>query len=699
VPIVDVKGRPRSVLDEDEELRRIIEDIEKLPPEEQQALKEVYAGLIVGEEEDFEALASEEYERAPVDIVTFLSDPYFLGETGGSLYDVLKDDIVELFTGDHHEAILGGSLGWGKSFFSTTAMAYILYQISCLKSPQKAYGIDPGSHLYIAMLSVTEKVAKRVVINELIGKLTYSRYFKEKFPFKPAPSQLEVRFPNAVQAVAGSTASSAIIGLNVFSGFIDETSFMGEAKALDRAGREVAIDQGEAIYKSIIRRMKSRFQKVGRLPGLLIMASSKERPAAFIEKRIAEVRELATPGVFVREYATWDVKPEGTFSEGTFKVLVGNERVQSRILSDDPEEEKRYRDMDLRIIDVPEDYRPDFINDIDGAIRDIAGVATDAVSQYMNRTEKLYDSQDSTLVNPCGYEDGGDVLETWCPDQPLPIQWHSIAQQYNKRLPGGFSEVAWRPLRHPQAARYVHIDPALTGDAAGLCIAHVAGWTEVVRRDAKGEEYNELAPRIEADLVLGVIPPPGDEIMLSDLRAVVYQFIEHGFVISYASLDSFQSVDTIQQFKKHGIEAEVVSVDKTTEPYDTYKAAIYEDRWRCYPHSILHRELRNLQRVPTGGKFKKIKVDHPKKNSDGTPGSKDVSDSCAGVTYSLTQRAPGRPMGIIRSEREGFDEKVDDSWVTDGAVMVQSPGKTGGARGIVGGHGPRKGPPLPFVKG
>jgi hypothetical protein len=1047
MPILDVEGRPRSIRSEDEELRILLEDINRLPDNEQRALKEVYASLLDGETDPYERLAEAEYRVAPVDIRTFLTEPYFLGETGASLWPKLLDDIVELFEGQYEEALLGGSLGWGKcltgnntlvdgetgerleiweavdrtplvpsltgtelkhqraskvwasgrkqcarlelqggmwleasldhpvlakdgyqplgelkpkdlvavarrvppperplevsdeevvmvaqwllkgtaemrrykrvpakffglddrqlrvflwallkgavpvegegsriearfhsgdlvddvvyllrrfgvcaskmflpkslqyepdrwvlkiegvgnlllfiekvgftlesrpwesfvekvrntphkgaenivpigvpeleeirlelgrpsgrawgelarpsnpsfrmsrkrfrrlceatgyqgrhrwlldaddicwkrvksvtdigvhdvydlsvpetqnavvngvvvhnSFFSTTAMAYVIYQMSCLRNPQRAYGIDLGSHIYVAMLSVTEKVAKRVVINELIGKIRHSRYFQDNFKPKEAPSQLEVRFPSNIQVVAGSTGSSALIGLNVFSGLIDESSFLGESKSLDRHGREVVVDLGESIYKSIIRRMKSRFQRVGRLPGLLIVASSKERPSAFIEKRVIQAREIDDPMVFIREYATWGVHPPEKFSGKFFKIVVGTERVASRILSGDPEEEARYRDMGLQIVEVPEDYRTEFTNDIDGALRDIAGVATDVVSQYMNRTEKVFDAQDATLAHPVGEE--GTVLEEWVANSPLPIMWHRIAKPYQRRLPGGYHEEAWRPIRHPEAVRYAHIDPSYAADCAGICIAHVAGWTEVVRRDAYGEEFEELAPRIETDIVLRVVPPPGDEIMLADLRGVVYQFMSHGFQIAYVSLDSFQSIDTIQQLNKHGVEAEVVSVDKTTEPYDCLKAAMYEDRFRMPAHSVALREFRFLQRVPKAGG--KIKIDHPKKNPDGTPGSKDVADAIAGVVYALTQKTPGRPIIPMLSSRETLEEKVDDSWLTGGRIPIQSAAAQGGGRGVAGGRqgGVGRGvdalASLPFLKG
>lgn len=712
--IIDRKGRPRSERTGDEEEELLLEAIARLPAAERAAFQEVYDRIARGSTNEYDQLAEVEYVRKPVDVKTFLTDPYFLGETGSSLWPMLKDDMVELFEGDYHEAVLGGSIGWGKSFFATIAMAYVVYQISCLRNPQKAYGIDAGSHIYVAMLSVTEKVARRVAVNELIGKIEHSRYFKEHFPADAAPSQLEIKFPNQLQVVAGSTGSSAIIGLNVFAGFIDETSFMGDTKGLDRLGKFIATDTGEKIYQSIIRRMKSRFQRAGRLPGVLLVVSSKERPNAFIEKRVREARAQNDIHFFVREYATWDVKPAEFFERETFKVVAGNDRVQSRILGDDPSEALRYLDMGLQVVDVPMDYRKDFERDLEGALRDIAGVATEAVAPYIQRTEKIFEAEDPKLaVGPCS-EDGVPT-EEWVPTQPLYINWNAIATQHERRLQGtAFVEVVWRPRRHPEAIRYVHIDASLTGDATGLTIGHIAKWTEVVRRDPMGEEYTELAPVIETDLILRIVPPPGDEITLSDVRAVVYQFIEHGFAVGYASMDQYQSADSLQQFKRRGIEAEVISVDRTTEAYDTLKSALYEGRVKTQKHTYLGIELRNLQRVPTPGG--KVKIDHQKTMTGPTGGtvrgSKDVADALAGMVFSITQRSPGKPIPILMGVSEsaggpvGPIDRADNAWVTGGAVQVSGddPGRGGGRGGMVkpgsgSGSGGSGAPPLPFIKG
>lgn len=713
MPIVDRKGRPISVRTSDEERAMLMEDIGRLPKSEQDALLELYEQVQEGGEEGISTLESVvrvEYETAPVDVRTYLTNPYFLGETGSALWPKLIDDMVELFEGGYHEAVLGGSLGWGKSFFATTALSYLIYQMSCLRNPQRAYGIAEGSHVYIAMLSVTEKVARRVAVNELIGKISHSRYFKEKFPPKSAPSLLEIRFPKRIQVVAGSTGSSAIIGLNAFGGLIDETSFMGGDKEVDRQGRIVTVDKGEKIYHSIIRRMKSRFQKVGHLPGLLILASSKERPVAFVEKRIEQAREQKDPNFYVREYATWDVKPAEAFTGQTFRIVVGNERFQSRILDNDAPQAtvNKYLELGLRIVEIPEEYRRDFLSDMDTALRDIAGVATQAVSPFIQKYEALHDAfEKSGLRLPTGAEGEDDVANgEWVCNSPLVINWGRIAVQRQRRLPGGYTEDVWFPMRRPEAPRYVHMDLALTGDSAGLCIGHISGWTEVVRRDAEMNEYVELAPVIEIDLLLRIMPPPGDEIDLATVRSIVYQFADHGFNIRFLSCDSWQSADTLQQVRKRGIEAEVVSIDVTTEPYEVTRTCIYEGRLRApfHPHCV--RELTQLQRVPRRSKGMSTsysyKIDHPAIGADGKPGSKDVADALAGVVASLTSRTPGQPLMPMMgaTDAEAVDRN-DASWVTGGMVAVQpETGSQAGGRGIVGTRPTHPGKmPMPFTKG
>lgn len=590
--------------------------------------------------------------------------------------------------GDHRRFVANGisvsnSIGWGKSFFASCGLAYVIYQMSCLKDPQQVYGLAPGSSILVSLLSVTREVARRVPLAELNSKLEQSPYFKEQFPFKFASTMYEIRFPKRITVVGGSTSSS-VLGGNVFAGFIDEVSYMGDERGVE-GGRYVPVDKGAKLHTAITRRMKSRFQKVGKLPGVLFVVSSKERPVAFVEQRIKEVRETGDRSCFVREYATWDVKPEESFSDESFKIAVGNDRVRAT-LDPTPEQEAWYQDNGLQVIEVPDDYRTDFEHDLEGSLRDIAGIATEAISPFIHRVEKLAESI-TDLPSPLD-------IEEWQSGTPLEFHWNRVCEGFERRLPGGFKEQGWRPRRHPGAARYAHIDPALTGDAAGVCISHIAGWIEVIKRDSIGDEYTELAPVYETDLILAVKPPPGDEIFLGDLRAIVYQFAEHGFQIARGTLDSYQSADTIQQFRQRGIEAEVLSVDRKPDPYEVLKTAIYEGRMRLQKNDTLQRELHQLQRVPHG-RSGKWKIDHPKR------GSKDIADALCGVTFSLASHLPGQPLDPVRSSREAAPEDAQDhSWVTGGSVMVPPSARRGGARQSMVGPAKDGAPfPMPFVKG
>jgi hypothetical protein len=118
---------------------------------------------------------------------------------------------------------------------------------------------------------------------------------------------------------------------------------------------------------------------------------------------------------------------------------------------------------------------------------------------------------------------------------------------------------------------------------------------------------------------------------------LVYELSAHGYSISYVTMDTWQSVDALQHFKKKGYRAEHLSVDTKMDPYENLKSAFYEDRVRVYDYPQLFKELRQLEKDD-----KKKKIDHPVK------GSKDVADALAGCLYSLTQRQGQQPLPVLR---------------------------------------------------
>lgn len=100
--------------------------------------------------------------------------------------------------------------------------------------------------------------------------------------------------------------------------------------------------------------------------------------------------------------------------------------------------------------------------------------------------------------------------------------------------------------------------------------------------------------------------------------------------LRFVSFDGYQSADSRQILASQGFATGIVSMDRTTEPYDYLRDAIYDDRLRLPHHEKLGEELLRLE-----FDAKRQKVDHP---AHGKFGSKDLADAVAGVVYQLSRR-------------------------------------------------------------
>jgi len=117
-------------------------------------------------------------------------------------------------------------------------------------------------------------------------------------------------------------------------------------------------------------------------PGILCMCSSKKYSTDFIEKHINESR--GSKGVWVSTFSQWEAKPRA-WSGKSFKVMVGDRHTQTRVLQ--PFE--RIDESLFKIIEVPEEYKEDFLRYPDESLRDIAGIMTYAVGTLIPRRDKI----------------------------------------------------------------------------------------------------------------------------------------------------------------------------------------------------------------------------------------------------------------------------------------------------------------------
>lgn len=556
---------------------------ESLPTE----VLEVIGRLPSAKREPFRQYAKRrqsKYKEEPVGIEEFITSPKFLNKSD-EIYPRVMEALIELNNGDHQEAILTGAIGVAKTTIAVYSMTYQLYLLSCFKRPHREFGLDPSSEIVVVFQSLNASLAKAVDYMRFKSLIDSSPYFRDHF-FYDRKIESELRFPSRiiVKPVAGDVAGA--IGQNVIGGVIDEVNYM---ERVDRSKRSLdggEYDQATALYNSIARRRKSRFMRKGKLPGLLCLVSSKRYPGQFTDQKIKEAEK--DPTIYVYDKRTWDVLPSDRFSGDWFAVFIGDLARQPHIVrSNDVAPGKEL------LMQVPVEYRDDFERDIHEALREIGGISTMATHPFLVNREavaKCFGRRKSIFSR-------AEIHS----DEPLQI--------YPKRF------------KEPDQPRVAHLDLALTGDCAGLCIGYVKEFVDVTR----GNVATGKMPLIHIDGNLRIRPPPNGEISFERIRNILFRLREHGLNIHFVTMDSFQSRDTIQILNSQQFNASLTSVDRDSLPYDVTKSALYEGRVLIPKDDGLLNELLALEFDTQKGK-----VDHPPR------GSKDVADALAGVIYGLT---------------------------------------------------------------
>lgn len=651
LPVSDLGALIKTIGLPDESVQSFMAQIDTMNNEEVADFVTIISELSNdGESEMLNGIIGDVYDEAPVDVETFFRNTDYLGRAGADLYPVLLDDLIRLFNGNYTEVTLSGSIGWGKSYLTELIICRILYEVSCLKHPQWAYGLAENSTLFFPNISITETQAKRVIFGGIKEALRVSPYFREQFPFEMYST--EMKFPKNI--LLGAVAMSGALGMDVFAAAMDELNFMDVIEK-SRQARGQKYDQAEVIYASLARRMKSRFMKKGKLPGMLVMLSSVNYPNDFTERKKKEAEE--NPLIFILDYALWEPKPADTYMDKKFWVSMGTENQPPRVI-EDKEEAKTERERGVEVLEPPLDFLPDFKRDIEGSLKDIAGRSKLLINRFITQTEKIFEKADVERKHPFTQTettlvDGGKFIR------------ELLAHQ----IPGSDSKLVWRPLINPYVRRFSHIDLALTGDAAGFCVGHPAGEIQVTRRGEDNELLTEIMPIVWIDVMLRIVPPQGAEINFGNIRSLLYELQSMGYLFEKVTLDSYQSSDTIQILNGRGIKAEDLSVDTSMEPYNEVKSALYEDRLNMYWYDIVLNELKYLVVTRSGST---VKVDHLLDRS------KDVSDCLAGVVYNCVQYvrnpkrqpppapSPGYFIGDT-SVPKGMEEEDlgEDDWINE----------------------------------
>jgi len=533
----------------------------------------------------------------PASVREFLESPHYMGAKT-FLYPAVVAALEELNGGAYEEAVLSGAIGAGKSTIALYTQAYQLYVLSCYRDPHALFHLDPSSEILIVFQNLNLRLARSVEFDRFRDMLASSPYFVSKFAPDPR-YDTELRFPRRIVVKPVTGLESGTVGQNVIGGVIDEVNLMSIIQRSRRSVDGGAYDQATALYDSIARRRKSRFLRAGRLPGMLCLVSSKRYPGEFTERKIAEAhKERATRGstsIFVYDKALWEAKPPGTYRGEWFHLFIGDAFRKPRILADQetlpPADEALVRN-------IPVEFRSEFERDPLNALRDIAGIATRALSPFIL---------------------DGDALGACRRDAPCLVTRESVDLE-REQIAFLFDR-----FDRPTLARWAHVDLGLTSDSAGIAVGYASHFVDRPR----GSGAVERLPSIHIDFVLEIVPPPNGEISISGIRNLFYVLRQGGVNIRYITYDGYQSRESLQILRRQGFCTDVTSVDRNLVPYELLKNALYDKRVSLPSHEKLFRELLMLEFHAATRR-----IDHPASKG----GSKDLADAVAAVTYRISTR-------------------------------------------------------------
>lgn len=534
-----------------------------------------------------------DFKERPASIEEFLGEDYLNIRAG--VRDGVVDCLVEIFGKEPNVynlanvqlAMFTGAIGIGKTTFASIALPYMCHWVLCLKDPQKFFGLLPGSRIAFMQMSTSERQAKEVLFGDIFARIAHSKWFK-KYPHDPKFTS-QIRFPGDIWIVPGDSAETTFEGYNILGGIIDE---IDSHKVTEK--KNYASDGYDTIHARITSRFLDR--------GLLILIGQMKKSTGFAATKYKEFLETGkTGGAFAKKLTIWEslgwqrfLKKDGT--RDSFWFDPRRKTIISDLMAD-------FMDK-TTLMEIPKTYLKDFKNNPEKALRDLAGVPPLVGDAFISMPDRV---------------------------EACVTKWH---QRF------GIDESPVGPrLAKPEFAdwftagdtlkRVVHIDIAYSadGDALGLAMGHI--------REVK-EIDGEMKPVIVFDCLIRMRPLPGTQIILSDVRQVVYDLKDkRGFKIVKVTLDGFQSTDTIQQFQKRKFFSDYLSIDKNILPYHDLREAIYEDRCE-FPKFMTYMKHGDTNQVEIAPyellrliEKDNTKIDHPEK------GSKDVSDAMAGVVTTL----------------------------------------------------------------
>ena len=243
--------------------------------------------------------------------------------------------------------------------------------------------------------------------------------------------------------------------------------------------------------------MKTRFIYKGINPTLLALASSKRSEKSFLEEHIKKKLKSEKENVLIVDEPVWKVKPKGTYKEETFNVALGNKFLISQVI---PEGDSIdiWRDKGYKIIEVPIDFKSNFLDDIERALCDYAGISSSEISKYISGAA-VQEIKNLELQNPFIK----DILEIGnSPEDKLQYYDCFDLSKVNSRLKS-------RPL-------FIHMDMSVSGDMTGIAGVWIKGKKPSTTENQSNDLFYTLA------FSVSIKAPKGYQVSFEKNRNFIY---------------------------------------------------------------------------------------------------------------------------------------------------------------------------------
>lgn len=285
---------------------------------------------------DSSQAVTELFEKVPVPLDEFLYGNDFLGlerlspvqyEFVAHGTQIYRDDTLALLGWPVLRWVTELIAQWGKSsgkdHVSMVILARVLYQLLCLKSPQRYFQMSKYSTIDVLNVAYSADQASDVFFAPFRQMLESSKFFSNMI----VGSRRHMQLPKNLHAYSGHSFEEALEGKNLVVCILDEISAFKtreEVEQLSRRRMRAPRYAAEALHDMAMSSVTSRFPKVGKVVSL----SYPRFKGDFIQQLYEAGKNETT--AYVSFGATWDVNPTKKKSDFEHEYRKNPERASAK---------------------------------------------------------------------------------------------------------------------------------------------------------------------------------------------------------------------------------------------------------------------------------------------------------------------------------------------------------------------------------